>query len=49
MHPQVRFIAPGLVSYEGERWSKNRKIINPAFNLEKLKVSFLLLDIDLIY
>jgi len=49
MHPQVRFIASGIVSHEGERWSKHRKIINPAFHLEKVKVSFLLLDIDLIY
>jgi len=48
MNPQVRLLAPGLVSHEGEKWSKHRKIINPAFNLEKLKVCFLLLDIDLI-
>jgi len=49
IHPQVKFIASGIVSHEGERWRKHRKIINPAFHLEKLKVSFLLLDIDLIY
>jgi len=48
MNPQLRLVAPGLVSHEGEKWSKHRKIINPAFNLEKLKVSFFLLDINLI-
>ncbi|XP_020233617.1 cytochrome P450 72A68 [Cajanus cajan] len=37
MNPQVRLLAPGLVSHEGEKWSMHRKIINPAFNLEKLK------------
>ncbi|RDX66652.1 hypothetical protein CR513_54559, partial [Mucuna pruriens] len=37
LNPQVRLLAPGLVSHEGEKWTKHRKIINPAFNLEKLK------------
>ena len=32
--------ASGLFFLEGEKWAKHRKIINPAFRLEKLKVSF---------
>ncbi|XP_045801116.1 cytochrome P450 72A68-like isoform X3 [Trifolium pratense] len=37
-NPLVKLLAYGLVSLEGEQWSKHRKIINPAFHLEKLKI-----------
>lgn len=40
-NPLGRLLAGGLVSHEGEKWSNYRRIINPAFNLEKLKVTFL--------
>ncbi|WZY83822.1 hypothetical protein YC2023_030206 [Brassica napus] len=30
-------IAKGLATYDGEKWAKHRRIINPAFHLEKIK------------
>ena len=36
----VRRLANGLVSHDGDKWAAHRKIINPAFHLEKLKVKF---------
>ncbi|KAM0837372.1 hypothetical protein ACQ4PT_061697 [Festuca glaucescens] len=33
----VRRLANGLVSHDGEKWATHRKIINPAFHVEKLK------------
>ncbi|XP_042501196.1 cytochrome P450 CYP72A219-like [Macadamia integrifolia] len=35
--PLAQFFIGGLVTYEGEKWAKHRRIINPAFHLEKLK------------
>lgn len=37
-NPLVMLLAKGLINYEGEKWAMHRKIINPAFNMEKLKV-----------
>ncbi|XP_062087229.1 cytochrome P450 CYP72A219-like isoform X2 [Humulus lupulus] len=32
-----QFLARGLADYDGHKWAKHRKIINPAFHVEKLK------------
>ncbi|XP_028763703.1 cytochrome P450 CYP72A219-like isoform X2 [Neltuma alba] len=37
-NPLIRLLATGLAVYEGEKWAKHRRIINPAFNIEKLKI-----------
>ncbi|XP_057451000.1 cytochrome P450 72A68-like [Lotus japonicus] len=37
-NPLVNLLATGLVSYEGDKWSKHRRIINPAFHIENLKI-----------
>ncbi|KAK9937690.1 hypothetical protein M0R45_014463 [Rubus argutus] len=36
-NPLLKLLAAGLLRYEGEKWAKHRRIINPAFHLEKLK------------
>ncbi|KAG4390105.1 hypothetical protein GLYMA_06G227300v4 [Glycine max] len=36
--PLSKFLITGLVDLDGDKWSKHRKIINPAFNLAKLKL-----------
>lgn len=33
-----KLIGDGVASHEGEKWVKHRRILNPAFHLEKLKV-----------
>ncbi|KAK1404870.1 Cytochrome P450, family 72, subfamily A, polypeptide 8 [Heracleum sosnowskyi] len=36
-NPLTKLLATGLVFYEGEKWAKHRKIINPAFHVDRLK------------
>jgi len=42
-HPKAigDLLLSGLVDVEGEKWAKHRKISNPAFHYEKLKVLLL--------
>ncbi|XP_047339531.1 cytochrome P450 72A397-like [Impatiens glandulifera] len=37
-HPIHSLLTTGIGSYEGEKWAKQRRIMNPAFYMEKLKV-----------
>ncbi|KAL4022408.1 hypothetical protein IC575_016140 [Cucumis melo] len=37
LNPLAKLLADGLLNHEGHKWVKHRKIINPAFHLEKLK------------
>ncbi|PRQ30804.1 putative secologanin synthase [Rosa chinensis] len=36
-NPLFKLLATGVASYEGEKWAKHRRIINPSFHVEKLK------------
>ncbi|XP_028763704.1 cytochrome P450 716A67-like isoform X1 [Neltuma alba] len=38
LNPLMKLLLTGLAHYDGEKWAKHRKIINPAFNAEKLKI-----------
>ncbi|MCD7459564.1 hypothetical protein HAX54_041300 [Datura stramonium] len=36
----INMFVTGLASYDGEKWDTHRKILNPAFHVEKLKRMF---------
>ncbi|XXG67737.1 hypothetical protein AAC387_Pa06g1008 [Persea americana] len=36
-NPFIKLLAMGVSTMDGEKWAKHRRIINPAFHLEKLK------------
>ena len=44
-NPLTKLLAQGVVSQEKEKWAKHRKIINPAFHIEKLKVVIIIIII----
>ncbi|KAJ0432288.1 putative 11-oxo-beta-amyrin 30-oxidase [Helianthus annuus] len=37
-NPLASLLGKGLVDANGDQWAKHRKIINPAFHVEKLKM-----------
>lgn len=41
-NPYIKLLGNGLSWHEGEKWTAYRKIINPAFHHEKLKVTLFL-------
>lgn len=51
VNPQIKILAEGLSSLEGEIWAKRRRTISPAFHLEKIKgmvPAFLASCVDLV-
>ncbi|GAB2272744.1 hypothetical protein Dimus_007563 [Dionaea muscipula] len=38
INPHASMLLPGFIQYDGEKWSKHRKLVNPAFHTEKLKL-----------
>ncbi|KAD0124597.1 hypothetical protein E3N88_44760 [Mikania micrantha] len=37
VNPLTKWLVRGLLEVEGDQWAKHRKIVNPAFHMEKLK------------
>lgn len=40
LNPLILILTRGLTTLEGEQWAKRRRMVNPAFHLERLKVPF---------
>ena len=41
LSPLLKVVVTGLAAHVGEKWAKHRRIINPAFHQEKLKVFYI--------
>ncbi|KAK9085232.1 hypothetical protein Sjap_025643 [Stephania japonica] len=39
-NPLTKLLVTGFATYNGEKWAKHKKIIQPAFHFDKLKVMF---------
>ncbi|GAB2249436.1 hypothetical protein Droror1_Dr00012795 [Drosera rotundifolia] len=48
-NPLSGFLTPGFIQYEGEKWSKHRKLVTPALYSEKLKVTMILNEVLRLY
>ncbi|KAH7859460.1 hypothetical protein Vadar_001335 [Vaccinium darrowii] len=38
IHAMIKSVLTGILALEGEKWAQHRKLMNPAFQLEKLKL-----------
>ncbi|KAF6154090.1 hypothetical protein GIB67_035636 [Kingdonia uniflora] len=36
--PSLKLLSTGMVVYDGDKWAKHRRLIKPAFHVEKLKL-----------
>ena len=42
-NPLIKKVAPGLLFLEGHAWAQRRKLLTPAFHIDKLNVFYKLI------